>query len=455
MLNLSNNKSALILLDESNLHIFKTLKTPKTGKILAYWLIALSVTALIILFLPWQQNIRGKGSVTAFTPGKRPQTVETAIPGRISKWYVREGVFVEEGDTILTLSEIKDKFFDPQLLLRLEEQIEAKENSIESKREKANALEDQIVFLKQALEVKLEQAKNKLKQARFKLTADSVDYEAEKIRFKNAESIFERNKKLYEVGNITLTKYQDVESKYQASKMKMIGSENKFLESQAEVINAIVQINGVQAEYNDKISKSRSDLNATLADLFSSQGDLAKKRNEYANMSIRNEQYQVIAPQSGTIVQTMKAGIGETIKEGEAVATIMPDNPDMAVEMYVKAMDAPLISLGRHVRIEFDGWPALQFSGWPSVAIGTFGGTVKVIDKVSSKNGMFRLLVVPDKDDEPWPDQLRLGSGTKSWVMLEDVPIWYEIWRQLNGFPPSLYEEPNPINDGEPEGNKK
>ena len=115
---------------------------------------------------------------------------------------------------------------------------------------------------------------------------------------------------------------------------------------------------------------------------------------------------------------------------------------DVAVEMHVKAMDVPLLSKGRKVRIEFDGWPALQFSGWPSVSVGTFGGEVQVIDYVNTKPGEFRILVTPDKSDEKWPEQLRVGSGIKGWVMLDDVPVWYEIWRQLNGFPPSLYEAP-------------
>ena len=160
-------------------------------------------------------------------------------------------------------------------------------------------------------------------------------------------------------------------------------------------------------------------------------------------MQIRNEQYQLIAPQSGYVVKAISSGLGETIKEGEAVVTIMPQNPDLAVAMYIKAMDVPLISTGRQVRIEFDGWPALQFSGWPSVSVGTFGGVVRVIDYVNSRPGEFRILVTPDPNDEPWPDRLRLGSGAKGWVMLDDVPVWYEIWRQLNGFPPSLYEAPD------------
>lgn len=429
-------------LTDNELYTLKTLKTPSAGRILARWLMGISGVFFIILFLPWQQNIRGTGKVTAFTPGNRPQNVESAIPGRIASWKIREGEFVNKGDTILTLTEVKDKYFDPQLLTRLSEQINAKESGIESKRSKADALRNQIKALKTGLDVKYKQAKNKLKQTELKLVSDSVDYEAEKIRFNNFQSQYERNKKLYEAGNIALTKFQDIESKFQESKMKVVSSENKFLQTKAELVNAQINLSGVQAEYLDKISKSESDLNATLADLYDAEASLSKLKNENANVEIRNNQYQVIAPQSGYVVKAIQAGIGQTIKEGEAIVTIMPSNPDIAVEMYVKAMDVPLISKGRKVRIEFDGWPALQFSGWPSVSVGTFGGTVQVIDYVNSRAGEFRILVTPDPEDEPWPSILRVGSGTKGWVMLDNVPIWYEIWRQLNGFPPSLYEEP-------------
>ena len=427
---------------DTQLYTLRTLRTPSAGRNLARILVGLVIIFFIILFVPWQQNIRGTGEVTAFTPGNRPQSVESAIPGRISSWRVREGQFVYSGDTILTLSEIKDEYFDPNLLVRLREQVSAKEGSIVSKREKADALTTQISALKDALAVKYQQAQNKVTQTELKLSSDSVDFLAEKIRFNNFENQYDRNKTLYAAGNIALTKFQDIESKFQESRMKVVSSENTFHQSRAELVNARVDLAGIQAEYQDKISKAESDLNATLADLYESQAALAKLKNEFANMQIRNEQYQLIAPQSGYVVRAMQAGIGETIKEGEPVVTIMPSNPDMAIEMYVKAMDVPLLSKGREVRIEFDGWPALQFSGWPSVSVGTFGGVVQVIDYVNSTGGEFRILVTPDPSDEPWPEQLRLGSGTKGWVMLDNVPIWYEIWRQLNGFPPSLYEEP-------------
>ena len=429
-------------LAESQLYTLQSLKTPRTGRALARVLLGIIGFFCIILFLPWQQNIRGKGSITALTPQNRPQSIESAIAGRIASWNIREGQFVEKGDTILTLSEVKDKYFDPDLLKRLGEQLAAKSASITSKKAKAEALQNQINALKESATIKAMQVKNKLTQTSYKLVSDSIDYKAEKVRFENFNNLYERNKVLYEAGNIALTKFQEIESKYQESLMNVVSAENKFLQTKTAVENAKVEIAAVRAEYQDKISKTMSNLSATLADLADSEASFAKLKSENSNMEIRHQQYQIVAPQSGYIVKAMQAGIGETIKEGEAVVTIMPESPDLAVEMYVKAMDVPLITTGRKVRIEFDGWPALQFSGWPSTSVGTFGGEVKVIDYISSKPGEFRILVSPDGDSEDWPDRLRIGSGTKGWIMLDNVPIWYELWRQLNGFPPSLYKEP-------------
>jgi multidrug resistance efflux pump len=413
MLNISKN-SVQKKMPQEKLYALRSLDTPMAGKILAKWILGIFVLFFVILFLPWQQNIRGSGKVTALSPSNRPQTIETTIAGRIQVWKIKEGQFVNRLDTIAIISEVKEKYFDPQMLSRLQQVITAKEQSLQSKEQKAKALQRQVSALEDGLRNKRDQAKAKL--------------EAERVRFNNFKNQYERNQKLFEAGNIPLTKFQDIEYKYQSS--------------EADFVNAEIEIERVQAEYLDKINKAESDLNNTLAEQFDSQADIAKMRNELSNMEIRAQQYFILAPQAGFVVKATQAGIGETIKEGDAVCTIMPQSTDVAVEMHVKAMDVPLISKGRRVRIEFDGFPALQFSGWPSISVGTFGGTVEVIDYVNTKPGEFRILVIPDQKDIAWPKQIRVGSGIKGWVMLDDVSVWYELWRQLNGFPPSLYAEP-------------
>ncbi|NQZ74776.1 MAG: HlyD family efflux transporter periplasmic adaptor subunit [Ekhidna sp.] len=428
-------------LAETQLYSLRTLKTPGVGRTVAKVLMVIVLLFILFLFLPWQQNIRGQGKLTALNPMNRPQKVETAIAGRIEKWHVIEGQFVNAGDTIMTISEIKDKFFDPDIIPRMQEQLTAKKNAADAKESKVDALNRQIVALQNALTAKMAQGKNKLRQAGLKLEADSLAYIAEQVNNDNSESIFERNKNRYEAGNITLTKYQEIETKLQESAAKVLKAENEWLQRKADLANANLELASIDADYTDKISKARSDLNGTIASLNETQAEIAKMENEITNVLVRQSQYQIIAPQSGFLVQAVKAGLGETIKEGEAVATILPKSDDVAVEMYVKPMDVPLLKAGRKVRIEFDGWPALQFSGWPNASIGTFGGEVAIIDRVQSTNGSFRILVKPDPEDDDWPALLRLGSGAKGWVMLSDVPIWYEIWRNMNGFPPTIYDE--------------
>jgi len=430
-------------LADLQLYSLKTLKTPNLGIYMARVFLVITCIGFLLLFLPWQQNIRGYGKITALNPANRPQRLESAIPGRIINWYVPEGQFVSKGDTILELSEVKDKYFDPNVLERLSEQVQAKESSLIAKELKRDAYKNQIQALRESLSAKMAQARNKVEQSILKAQSDSISYEAEKIAYANAENLFERNKLRYESGNITLSKYQELQNKVNSARAKIISAENKYEQAITELSIARTDLAAIQADYAEKISKATTDLQETLANINETQANIAKLRNEYANIKVRRDQYYVVSPQDGYVVRALKQGLGETIKEGEAIATIMPENPDLGVEMYVRAMDVPLLSKDREVRLQFDGWPALQFSGWPSVSVGTFGGKVHVIDRVNNGNGMFRILVKPDSTDDEWPQQLRLGSGAKGWVMLDNVPVWYEIWRQLNGFPPSLYEEPS------------
>ncbi|MCB0783237.1 MAG: HlyD family efflux transporter periplasmic adaptor subunit, partial [Flavobacteriales bacterium] len=175
---------------------------------------------------------------------------------------------------------------------------------------------------------------------------------------------------------------------------------------------------------------------------------------DLANYTVRAGNYYITAPQTGYITQAVKTGLGELIKEGESLISIMPADFDLAVELYVRPMDVPLVNKGQKVRFMFDGWPSIVFSGWPNTSYGTFGGQVVAIDNFVSPNGKYRILVAPDPDDQEWPVALRVGSGAIGFALLKDVPIWYELWRQLNGFPPDLYVEPASIQVKADKGSK-
>ena len=196
----------------------------------------------------------------------------------------------------------------------------------------------------------------------------------------------------------------------------------------------------IDATYDDKISKAESDMYTAQSSQFDTEAEVTKLENSYANYSQRNKLLYVTAPLDGVINKALLTGIGEAFKEGEKLVRIMPAEHELAVETYVRPLDLPLIHLGEKVRVQFDGWPALVFRGWPNLSYGTYGAHVVAVENFISENGKYRVLLSPDPQDHPWPEAIRVGSGAMTFALLEDVPIWYEVWRQLNGFPNNYYQ---------------
>lgn len=424
---------------------FDLIREPKLEKSIARWVLGIFGLLILITFLPWTQNIRSNGEVTTLKPEDRPQTIHTTIAGRIEKWHVAEGEFIKKGDTIISLSETKNEYFDPQLLTRITEQIEAKKSSLAATIQKSEALREQIEALRSGLVFSIEKAENKIQQGQLKIQSDSIDVVAIKTDYEIAALQFERQETLYLQGLKSRTEFEARKLKLQESSAKQFSTNNKFFTSKNELLNASIELNSIEAEYNDKIAKAESELNATIAYINDLKGEISKLNNYYANLEIRSSFYAIYAPQDGYLVKALISGIGETVKEGEAVASVMPANPELAVALYVRPLDLPLLEVGREVRLQFDGWPALAFAGWPNVSFGTFGGEIAVIDNIDSQ-GNYRILVVPDYQEGKWPDALRVGSGVYGWAMLNDVPIWYELWRQFNGFPADFVSNANPAN---------
>lgn len=394
---------------------------------------------LLALFLPWTQNIRSKGELTSYLPQDRPQSIQSIIPGRIEKWYVREGQLVHKGDTIVRISEIKEKYMDPKLLNRLADQISAKEGSQSSNSGKVSAIARQVQALQQERKLSLEKARNKLKQSELKLVTDSADIQAARVDQEIAQQQVTRADSLIRKGLISLNEFEKRKIKLRETTAKLTGAENKLSISRNDLANAVIELGSLDAEYATKITKTESELNSAISYLYETQSELAKMNSELAGLTVRSGYYFVTAPLDGYVVQAKVSGVGGNIAEGDVICTVMPLNPQLAVELYVKAMDIPLLEKGRKVRLQFDGWPAMVFSGWPGYSFGTFGGEIAVIDNFDT-HGRYRILVVPDHIDGDWPKQLRVGSGVYGWIMLNDVPIWYELWRQFNGFPPDYVQ---------------
>ena len=231
---------------------------------------------------------------------------------------------------------------------------------------------------------------NFIQRLRLERDAKYTKYEASKAASETALINFDRQKELFEQGLSARTKFEKAKITYK-----------KLLSEEAEAA-----------------------------------ASLAK-----AEVALSRQQTQLVtAPRDGTILRVLHGSGNVFVNEGDLLAKFVPQNFTQAAEIYIAGNDLPLVFPGRKVRLQFEGWPAVQFSGWPSVAIGTFGGIVTTVDPSASENGKFRVIVKPDKDDIDWPNYTYLRQGTRlhGWILLNQVKLGYELWRQFNGFPPSI-----------------
>jgi len=404
-----------------------------------YWVIGLILLMLMMLLLPWTQNIKGKGKVTTLYQEQRPQQLNSPIPGRIAKWYVKNGDFVKKGDTILKLTEIKDDYWDPKLIERAQQQVDAKKSTNFNYENKLITAQAQLQAIKSAQVLKLNQIDVKQKQLQNKLQAEEADLIAIKNELKLIEDQNNRQKKMYDEGLVSLTQFQQRTVAYQNATAKKTVAENKLAQTQQEIIANNIERNAVVQEYSEKLNKIQGDIFQNQGNIETNKGDIAKLENQVSNYVVRQGMYSVLASQDGQIIQINKSGINEIIKDGENIATIVPEKINYAVDFEIAPMDLPLIQAGQEVVFVFDGYPAIVFSGWPESSYGVFRGKVIAVENNISSNGFFKALVIEQKESRTWPKQMKMGTGVQGMAMLKDVPLFYEIWRNINGFPPDYY----------------
>ena len=404
------------------------------------WLIGFLILLVAILFLPWTQNIRSKGQITSLYQEQKPQKIYSPIAGKISRWWVKEGDFAEQGDTLAKISEIKAEYLDPKLISRTQEQLDAKKGTVSFYEQKVKSTEDQIANLRSSKALKQDQLTNKITALQQKLTGEKAELEAASNEYNLVKDQFERNQKMFKEGLISQTQFQQRNASMQNSLAKKTISENKVNQTLQEIQNTKIELRGVDQEYSEKMNKAEGEKFQSLGMIETGKGEIAKLENQVASYTIRDGMYYILAPQSGQVINAKKAGIGEILKDGEELLTIVPQNTNYAVEMYVRPVDLPLVSPGQDVRFIFDGFPAIIFAGgWPDQSFGTFAGKVRAVENNIDEKGMFRVIVVENPKEKKWPKQIKMGAGAQGIALLNDVPLWYELWRNINGFPADFY----------------
>lgn len=402
-------------------------------------LVLLAMAVAGLAFAPWQQSIRGGGRCIAYAPLERQQPVKAPISGRVVRWRegLYDGIRVQKDDFI---AEVQD--LDPNLRSRLEDQLAATERERDANQTVVHAYEAQVSAFETARDELVAAADEYVKVAQEKLKIEERNLEAAHAAEVQQRLDFERQRELAKDGLSSTLKVQEADRKTKEALAKV---------NQADAYIRAAK-NELAAKRNERTAKEReaqAKVDSAKASLQKAIGDVAKLEKQISELQVKNAQQDsqlVTAPRDGAIMHLIAHQGGEIVKQGDPLFVLVPDAEDRAAEIWVDGNDAPLITPGRKVRLQFEGWPAIQFAGWPSVAVGTFGGEVINVDPAAGNSlHQFRVLVVPDKDSPPWPRARFLRQGTRcyGWVLLDQVGLGYEVWRRLNGFPASVAYAPS------------
>jgi len=398
-------------------------------------LAGLLLSIIAMLFAPWQQSAPGTGKVVAYVPQERQQAVTSPAKGVVLKVAngLREGMRVEEGDFILEIEPAAANLKD--LLNSQIRDYEAKMATLEAK---AEVYAQNIIDFQAAKTAAVDAADELVLAAESKLNSEKQLVPAYVAKELQARLNYQRQSGLAAKG---------IKSELTVEKLK-----KEWDVAKAELESLHLKISALEKEWDakkseriqkERIAKTKVDYaRAMQQDAY---GQIATLKKDSRDLDIKMSELDrltINAPRAGTVFRMPVFERGQTIKEGDSLFTIVPDTTEQVVELWVAGNDMPLIQKGDHVRLQFEGWPAVQFAGWPSVAVGTFGGEVAAIDPSDDGKGKFRVQVKP-ADFADWPSgkYLRQGVRANGWVMLREVSLGYEIWRQLNGFPPVLTDD--------------
>ncbi|MGH7167169.1 MAG: HlyD family secretion protein [Nitrospiraceae bacterium] len=405
-------------------------------------ILLLLLVALIIAFVPWTQTITTTGQLSAYSPYERPQDIEAQITGRINKWHVFEGVRVKQGDLILELSDIDPLFMAPDLLPLLEQRKTALEQNRKAALDRADQLEKRIKEMQNLVKAAVPSAEARVVEAENKVREAEQNVAAAKIAVDTAELNVGRHKQLAERGLVSQRELELTIQAAIASKAELQGAEAALKAAQQGMRALSFGRDQISADVLQRLLDAEASRAGAFADAARATDQLADVSLRLSNLTQRRIASRIYAPIDGTVVRMAEVGPGETVRPGDKLLRISPLSADKAVELWADGLDSPLLNVGRKARLLFYGIPAIPLPAWPDLMAGTYGGVIKVVDQVDDGKGNFRFWVVPDPEDRPWPEQSHVRQGTKvmAWVILNRVPLWYELWRRVNLFPPDYQE---------------
>jgi multidrug resistance efflux pump len=430
-----------------SLYLVRSSWLARTAARVTFSLLILSTIALV--FVPWQQSSRGTGTVIARDPQKRLQPVVAMADGVVDeiKEGFQEGSHVVEGEVLMRLKPFADGEMSSvrTQLAQLENKklnlVNNKENEIVNivSRQAAGVAELQSV------ESEIDAAQAKFEQAKAFVEEVTAEYRAKKIKY-------DGDMLLLPEGLKSPLEVAQSEADEKSASQKVAKARQAAIEQESTLKAKRDALESKKKEVDIKNNEAQNKLQEAETKINEVNKEIEDVRIKLQQL----DRLEVSATRTGIIQSLHVNSRSDSVKKNDVLFEIVPETDELAVKLSIRGNDSPLIHVGDEVRLQFQGWPAIQWVGWPSVAVGTFGGRVNSINPGGDTKGDFDVYVTPDGSQVPWPDNryLRQGVRANGWVLLRTVPLGFELWRQLNGFPPMI-DDPSGKGSGKDSGDKK
>ena len=280
-----------MLPSQDNANDFPALQMVRTNRIIRNFarltFIALLVSIVAMVFVPWRQTARGVGTVVALDPQQRPQPVLSPSKGVVSyvKPGLREGSYVEKDELLLRISP-----FAVDSVMQIDTQIVAMESkeaaalsSLEVAKQAATLQESSGRSLTESLKQDYQAAKQKWEQAKNEVTALQAELNDKRNQLRIAEEVAAKG----------LVSREELFSKQQAvqSQMaKVLKSENAVEEAYASLLSKEEEIESKMQEIdiknrtaNQNVLESMQKINTIEKEIQ----DVRNKRGELDRLEIR------------------------------------------------------------------------------------------------------------------------------------------------------------------------
>lgn len=343
------------------------------------------VSGLLVIFVAWAAIAEFDQVVTAEAkvyPFSRLQTIEHFEGGRVNKIHVKQGDEVKESDLLISLSPIQtqsdlnvQKDSVASLGIRL-----ARLTAEYDQRPDFSVSPEIIAQYRAVYDNELALFLERRRQRAADIRAKRTEIEAAQSKVVAAEFSLGSSGQELEV-------MRQLVAKGLEPRLSLIRSEKAYTDAQAQLASSQQELLRAKAALDSTIQESQTNI---LGELAKVRSDFTAARESIVVTADKADRSEIRSPISGVVNRVLVSTEGGTVKPGETVVEIVPQDSTIVVEATINPADIGFIQVGQSALVKLT---AYDFS-----IFGALDGVVSVItaDTITDDKGNQFYLVKVD-----------------------------------------------------------